>query len=265
MNLEFLRQHSFQFISFCPVFHARTSGAGRIQINNDCHIMHITRGGGAIFVENKRYPLGPGTVAAIPPFVRFYFKLKTPFEMLNIHYQIRLANGDPVEEHALLPFVFHPPYFNGVLSLLKKIKRIINKTLPENLLASSLAHEIVIRHMVSNELIAREHKIIDARLMAACRRLSLSDCTLFQADEMARLCGLSVSQMNRLFRKCFRMTPHQFWEKQRFSECCRQLRASDLPASKIAAQLGMEDNAYFSRWFKKMAGCPPAEFQRRRI
>lgn len=265
MNLELLRKHNFQFISFCPVFHANAITAGRINVNDDCHLLHITRGNGAIFIEGKKYRLNHGMVVAIPPFTRFYLKIAANFEMLNIHYRIKLADGDPLEDHAVLPPVFKPPYFDNILGILKKIRWLREKDLTESLHIAALAHEIIIRHLVSSELIDRARKIIDARLMNACRRMSSPDCTAFKAEEIARLCGLSVSQMNRLFRKCFRKTPHQFWEQRRFMELCRQLRATDLPASKIAAQFGMEDNAYFSRWFKKMAGCVPSEFRRRSI
>ena len=265
MNLASLYNHKFQFISFCPVFHAESSRAGRIHINDDCHLLHITRGTGTLIIEDEKHALQPGTVAAIPPFVRFYFKINAPFEMLNIHYRIWLANGDILEEHAALPLIFRPVYFNAIKAVLRAMQSTARKGLPDKLLLSAMAHEIIIRHLVSNELIDQERKIIDARLMNACRRLSAPDYAVFQAKEMARRCGLSVSQMNRLFQKCFRMSPHKFWEKRRFSELCRQLRSSDLPASKIATGFGMEDSAYFSRWFKKMAGCAPTEFRRRNI
>jgi len=265
MNLELLYMHKFQFISFCPVFHADPAGISRVHINDDCHLLHITRGTGTLFVEEKKHVLHSGIVVSIPPFVRFYFKINAPFEMLNIHYRIWLANGDPLEEHAVLQLIFRPRYFDRILDLLRNMEVDLKRNLPESQLIAARAHEIIIRHLISNELIAREHKNIDARLANACRQMSLPDYKIFKAGEIARLCGLSASQMNRLFRKCFRMTPHQFWEKKRFAELCHQLRSSNLPASKIAARFGMEDNAYFSRWFKKMAGCVPTEFRQRGI
>ncbi|MDD5676634.1 MAG: AraC family transcriptional regulator [Kiritimatiellae bacterium] len=265
MNLELLCRHIFQFISFCPVFHADASGVGRIQINDDCHLLHFTRGTGTIFIENKKYPFKQGIVAAIPPFVPFYFKHSAKFEMLNIHYRIWLANGDPLEERASLPLIFKPDYFVRILDILRNMEDNLKNKLPDSLLVSAQAHELIIRHLISNELIAQEHKIIDARLTNACRKMSLPDYKIFKAGEIASLCGLSVSQMNRLFRKCFRMAPHKFWEKKRFVELCHQLRSRDLPASKIAARFGMEDSAYFSRWFKKMAGCAPSEFRQRGV
>ncbi|MFH1477563.1 MAG: AraC family transcriptional regulator [Verrucomicrobiota bacterium] len=265
MKSDLFCRHKFQFISFCPVFHAAVNGIGRIHINDDCHLMHIVRGTGTVFIEDKKQRLRPGTVVAVPPFVHFYFKINAPFEMLNIHYRVWLANGDPLEEHAVLPLVFRPEYFAAIMKLLRNMENICKKGLPESLRLAILAHEIVRHHLTAVPLREKERKIIDARLREACRRLSAPDYAVFQATEIARLCGLSVSQMNRLFQKCFRMTPHKFWEKKRFVELCHQLRASDLPSSKIAAQFGMEDNAYFSRWFKKMAGCAPSEFRQRGI
>ncbi|MBU0713873.1 MAG: AraC family transcriptional regulator [Verrucomicrobia bacterium] len=265
MNLELLCRHKFQFISYCPVFHADESGVGRIHINDDYHLLHITRGTGTLFIEDKQHALQPGVVAAIPPFVRFYFKINAPFEMLNIHYRLWLENGDLLEEHAVLPMIFRPASFRAIKTILRTMQNTLKSDLPDKLLLAAMAHELVTHHVVSNQLIETDRPVIDARLMNACRRLSAPDYAVLQATEIARLCGLSVSQMNRLFQKCFHVSPHKFWEKKRFVELCHQLRSSDLPASKIAAQFGMEDNAYFSRWFKKMAGCAPSEFRQRGI
>lgn len=265
MNLASLLNHKFQFVSFCPVFHAEASGIGRIHINDDCHFLHITRGTGTLFIENKKYHLQPGLVAALPPFVRFYFKINAPFEMLNIHYRVWLANGDLLEEHAVLPLVFSPKYFNAIKTILRAMQGAARKELPGKLLLATMAHEIVMRHITSNPLIETERPVIDARLMSACRRLSDPHYAAFRANEIAHLCGLSVSQMNRLFQKCFHMSPHRFLEKKRFGELCHQLRATDKTISQIAAQSGFEDNAYFSRWFRKMAGCAPSEFRRHGI
>jgi len=261
MNAEALCWHTFQFVAFCPVFHEQAIGISKFHINEDCHLLHITRGTGALFVEENKYVLQPGAVVSIPPFARFYFKLSTPFEMLNIHYRIWLANGDAMEEHTALPLVFKPRYFNVMLPLL----RAMQQSVPENMGMAAMAHEIVLRHLAANELTETRHPVINARLMNACRQMSLPGCVSFEAQAMARSCGVSVSQMNRLFKQSFRLTPHRFWEKKRFEELCRQLRFTDLPASKIAARFGMEDNAYFSRWFKKMAGCTPSDFRRRNI
>jgi len=265
MNLELLYRHKFQFISYCTVFQADESGISRIHINDDCHLLHITRGTGTLFIEDKQHTLQPGVVAAIPPFVRFYFKINVPFEMRNIHYRLWLENGDLLEEHAVLPMIFKPPYFKAIMAILHTMHNTLKRDLPDKLLLSAMAHEIVSRHIVSNRLIETDRPVIDARLTNACRRLSAPDYAVFQAKEIARLCGLSASQMNRLFQKCFRMSPHKFWEKKRFIELCHQLRSTDKTVSQIAVQFGLEDAAYFSRWFKKMAGCAPSEYRQRVI
>jgi len=265
MNLTLLGRHKFQFISYCPVFQSDENGVGRIHINDDSHLLHITRGTGTLFIEDEQHALQPGLVVAIPPFARFYFKIAVPFEMLNIHYRLWLENGDLLEEHAVLPLIFKPAGFKAVKAVLRAMQDTLKQDLPDKLQLAAMAHEIVMRHIGSNQLIETDRPVIDARLTNACKQLSAPDYAVFQAAEIARLCGLSVSQMNRLFQKCFHMTPHKFWEKKRFVELCHQLRSNDLPASKIAARFGMDDNAYFSRWFKKMAGCAPSEFRQRNI
>jgi len=54
MDLGSLFNHKFQLVSFCQVFHAEASGVGRIHINDDSHLLHITRGTGTVFIEDKK-------------------------------------------------------------------------------------------------------------------------------------------------------------------------------------------------------------------
>lgn len=254
MDTDFLDRHKFQFVSHCHVLHAADYKTGRIHINDDHHLLHIARGSGTLWIENEKFTMHPGTVAAIPPFVRFYFKTRAPFEMLNIHFRLWLDNGAPLEDYAALPLVFRPPYFNSVMASMRAMKK-------NTVWQPCIAHRVVICHLASNRLARLGRTAMDARLAIACRRLSSPDCSAFRAGELARMCGLSISQMNRLFRECFGISPHKFWEAKRFAEICRQLRTTGDTVAQIALRSGMQDAAYFSRWFGKIAGCAPTEFR----
>ena len=262
MQKEELLKHKFQFFSFCPVFHDQKRGKGGINVNDDSHLMHITQGTGTVWINGQRFELASGTVISVPPFVEFRFDINVPFEMLNIHYRVWLSNGDPLEEHVMLPLVFRPEYFSATEERLRQMVAVLRKGLPESLQLSSMAHEVVIQHLGSIELMPRLSKALDERIRKSYLHLLSSACRQYDSKETAALCNLSVSQMNRVFRRCFKHSPQRFWEKRRFTNVCLELRNADKTIAQVAADCGFDDNAYFSRWFKKMGGCSPSEYRK---
>ncbi|MDD2709772.1 MAG: AraC family transcriptional regulator [Verrucomicrobiae bacterium] len=261
MEKELLLKHNFQFISFCPVFHPEKGGRSHIHINDDSHLIHVTRGTGSVWIDHRPFNLSRGTVLSIPPAVEFYFDIKVPFEMLNIHYRVRLANGGLLDDHAILPLCFQPAYFGMLEKTLRKMERVCRQPLPESLQLASLAHEVVFQHLASNELNPRLSKAMDERVKKSCHYLLSPDFHPFDARKAAQHCCLSVSQMNRLFRRHFKLSPQKFWEKHRFTNIRLELKNADKTISQIAADFAFADKAYFSRWFKKLAGCPPSKYR----
>ena len=269
MKKEELLKHKFQFISFCPVYvgkDIRRESKGRFGVNDDYHLMHVTQGTASAFCSGQQFNLTRGTVLAVPPFVEFRLEvIDCPFEMLNIHCHVWLSNEDPLDMHAMLPLVFRPEHFEDIEVTLRKMAVIVltQKGMPESLRLASLAHDVVLQHLGEIELIPRLSKAIDERIKRCHDHLLSSTCHRYNAKEAAIICSLSVSQMNRLFRRCFKLSPQQFWEKHRFTCICLELKNASKTISQVASDHGFADIAYFSRWFKKMGKCSPSSYRRK--
>ena len=259
-----LLNHKFQFISFCHVFHKEKAG-GRININDDFHIMHITRGKGTVTIKEQKFNLRRGSVIAVSPFIKFTLNILPNFEMLNIHYKLWLSDDSLLDEHAVLPYVFRPKDFIYIEKTLGEMDSQSKDTSPNKLKIASFAHNLVLRHMISNELIPRVAPVIDHRISKAYKKLTSKDCIKYNADKTAELCCLSVSQMNRKFRKFFGQSPQKLWEKRKFSHICAALTKTDKPLSIFAEEFGFDDHAYFCRWFKKISGYSPLRYRKNSI
>lgn len=81
-------------------------------------------------------------------------------------------------------------------------------------------------------------------------------------EALANVAGLSPSHYSRTFRAMTGKPPLEFLNRYRMFRAQEYLLKSTASAQTVAAQVGYEDAAYFSRRFKQMAGVTPKEFVR---
>jgi len=81
--------------------------------------------------------------------------------------------------------------------------------------------------------------------------------------DLARVAGLSVEGLYRMFRACLRTTPARWVAEIRVAEACRMLLQAPASIDEIAAATGFPDRAYFSRVFRRITRQSPAAFRRK--
>lgn len=79
--------------------------------------------------------------------------------------------------------------------------------------------------------------------------------------ELANIACLSVSALERRFKKYLSKTPKQFITEIRLENACRFLIDTNLPIADIAAAAGFPDQSYFSRQFSKYYGVAPSYYR----
>lgn len=67
----------------------------------------------------------------------------------------------------------------------------------------------------------------------------------------------SLDHLNRQLRSECGMTVGEFLSRTRLDRCCELLRTTDLPMGEIASTVGIDDQNYFSRWFRQRTGQTP--------
>lgn len=76
---------------------------------------------------------------------------------------------------------------------------------------------------------------------------------------------LSPGHLSRAFARRMGMGVMEYVARLRMEEACRLLRWSDRPVKSVAAAVGYNEIAYFSRRFKEMTGESPRAYRRKRM
>ena len=79
--------------------------------------------------------------------------------------------------------------------------------------------------------------------------------------ELAKLSTTSVSNLEKIFKQCFELSPSAYRNKIRI-EHAKQLLAGGFSIEETAYLTGFSDRYYFSKIFKKFEGMSPSEFMR---
>ncbi len=80
-------------------------------------------------------------------------------------------------------------------------------------------------------------------------------------SEIAAMSSTCVSNLERLFRQCFGVTPSEYRRMVRINRA-KQLLLSGLTIDETAAEVGFYDSFHFSKTFKKFTGVSPGEYAR---
>lgn len=91
-------------------------------------------------------------------------------------------------------------------------------------------------------------------------------CTFFREPfdlkKTAELYAFHPTHIIRCVKKKYGISPLQLLLSIRIKEAQKLLLETNLPISKIALDVGFEDNAYFTKQFKRISGMTPSEYRR---
>ena len=82
-----------------------------------------------------------------------------------------------------------------------------------------------------------------------------------RVEDLARIAGLSIYQLNRRLRLLFGITASQLLTKTRIDAASAMLRTTSRPVADIAHACGYFDQSAFSRVFRRTAGLTPRQYR----
>jgi len=82
--------------------------------------------------------------------------------------------------------------------------------------------------------------------------------------QVAEAVNVSEDYLSRVFSRELGLSPWDFLNRYRIHQACRLLVGTNESIRTIALQVGFNDQAYFSRVFRKGMGCTPQEYRSRR-
>lgn len=83
----------------------------------------------------------------------------------------------------------------------------------------------------------------------------------FTIDHLAEVAYLSVSALERRFKKYLAKTPKQFINEVRLENARKLLVETNMPISQVGDQSGFSDHSYFSKQFRLFFGELPSDFR----
>jgi len=83
----------------------------------------------------------------------------------------------------------------------------------------------------------------------------------FTIEELAEVAYLSVSALERRFKKYLAKTPKQFINEVRLENSRKLLVETNLPISQVGDETGFSDHSYFSKQFRLFFGELPSDFR----
>ena len=110
---------------------------------------------------------------------------------------------------------------------------------------------------------AREQRIYGLAAWQERHAKDLMDASLdISLADLARECGLSVSQFRRAFRKTTGVAPHQWLLGRRVERAKSLLTQSELPLAEIAHTCGFASQSHFNSTLKRLTGISPGRLRR---
>jgi AraC-like DNA-binding protein len=87
----------------------------------------------------------------------------------------------------------------------------------------------------------------------------------FSVTELAEGMNMSLSQLNRKLNALIGQAPGQLIRSMRLQRAADLIESQAASIGEVAYQVGFNDQAYFSRAFKKQFGCSPSAYKGRRL
>ena len=87
----------------------------------------------------------------------------------------------------------------------------------------------------------------------------LAGTARYDAKELAKLCNLSIRQLERDFRHLLDRSPQDWLNEQRI-KAAQQLLLSGQPVKVVALELGFKQTSHFCRQFKSFNNLTPSQF-----
>lgn len=256
--------------------YANPAGANRRHRHAELELNLVTRGTGTYLLGNRHYQIRRGDLLWLFPAQEHVLIEQTPdFQMWIVVFRRRLIKRSATDS-ASLPL--QQRSFAGEtcrrlrqqdLSRFEELFAQLTNTANEpGLLNASLAY--VLLHAwkcfdrASEVPVRSVHPAVER-----AARLLLSDETSYSLPQLARYAGLSTSRLSRLFKQQTGLSIVEFRNRQRmqrFLDRYERERDSGRQSTLLNAALDAGFGSYpqFHRVFRQVAGCSPAEYQRRR-
>jgi AraC family L-rhamnose operon transcriptional activator RhaR len=212
---------------------------------------------------DRAYDCRPGSVLFVPPGQTHAFSRqmqRAPMVLvIDLDLESTRATAHPC---ALMP----QADLTRVRASLTKLLAIRSPDLRESMLAvAAIILEILDRALLAAGWLKPFNRFGDSRPVALTKfterlleRMSAPEITL---EQIARHAGYDLEALNRKLKSECGLTLGQLRSRLRLQRAQTLIRQG-WPMQSVAGKVGMPDNNYFSRWFRRQTGMTPSQFRK---
>lgn len=225
----------------------------------------VLKGIGSIRVNQREYPLRPGSVWVLAPGDRVEARqnAKDRLHVFAVHFDLSNRAGQTVTlEAGDRPSA---GFITGDLNLLSTLSQACVRAAADRHSTSSgaLRARLLVRLMLlalrdeSREPVCAG----DPKIEAVANRICEDPAAGWTVSGLAAAAGLSRSQFTRRFQGRMNTAPNRFIIQARITRAGQLLRDTDMTVGAIAEMLGYTDMYQFSRQFKAKTGHTPTRYR----
>ncbi len=235
----------------------------------------VIRGTGKHPINSMCLPIKPGSVFLLRPGDSHRYEYTEPLELLNFMFNshilkqfgkdLRMMPGYDLlfvsDDSSRQELSVDSATIAMLDILLNTIATESRQNIPGSdlVLASSLINAIVLilRNIRHEGTVPAANGDISSAVSYMYRNFHSG----IRISELARQSHLSDSSFYRKFHAEFGMSPVEWLLKLRIRKAMEFLIRSDMSTGEVANAIGFSDQLYFSRQFRKIAGCSPREYR----
>lgn len=238
------------------------------------HALHLHDYHGVIRLEDREYPLEPGTLTLSPANERSSYDLPVPGIHWCIHFDpYAIAPKDVcvklpsvatlnVQVHDAVSRFEHLARLHR-LSMRGDISSHLR--LAAETSASVALQELLLWFGLLDDLGQHRERVADvSHHQAVHTLLDLIENKLHERLVISQLCqavGMSQNYLAKLFREHFGLTISQYILNRRIETARVLLRSTNLPVKQVAVRVGIADAQYFNKQFRRITGVSPTELR----
>ena len=224
-------------------------------------VVLIEKGRLNYFCEDREYRLSSGDVIVIPSgcsyrfetvYPHFYHKKVIEFKGVNL-----VSICETLGLNKVSCFPLESP--EGLLSLFHRIGELIQSNTPSDIpLLMGKCHELLTFLSLHTRPARTSRNLLNILVERLEQNLDEELSIQNLADEL----HMSVSWLEKLFKKKYRMTPVEYRLSCRIEQAKYLLKHTENSLKEIAYQLGYCNPYYFSSEFRRMTGFSPSVFRK---
>jgi len=248
----------------CQHLFGRDIGSLRENGRSDYHLLYITEGCCFLTENNIVTTVKAGTVILYLPNERqqYHFSKDIRSTSYYVHFS-GTGCHDMLKKLDLTQRFFYVGESSHAESLFKRMieeyfaRKIYSHHLCSGYLSTLLA--IFASKRSSFPLDSQEKNIY--RIEKACRDMIRNYDKPLDIKKYATEYNLSTSRFSHLFKECTGQSPQAYFIGVKIKKACELLENTDLSVLEIGKQVGIIDQNYFSRLFKKHTSKSPTSYR----